>query len=80
MYVLGAGHLRSGWFGGIDRNGNVRGWDPATGEDRGDISSAQNATSAAASILYAVAKGDMRRVQDFYRGADLGGVITDATV
>ena len=80
VYVLGAGHLRSGWFGGIDRNGNVRGWDPATGEDRGDISSAQNATSAAASILYAVAKGDMRRVQDFYRGADLGGVITDATV
>ena len=26
-------------------------------------------------LLYAIAKGDMRRVQDFYRGAAIDGVV-----
>ena len=30
---------------------------------------------AAAAAAYAVAKGDMRRVQDFYRGAAIDGVV-----
>ena len=33
------------------------------------------AGAASAAIAYAVAKGDMRRVNDFYRGVDIGGVV-----
>ena len=39
------------------------------------MSSDQTATAAAAAIAFAVAKGDMRRVADFYRGADISGVV-----
>jgi hypothetical protein len=73
-YVLGNGRLKTGWFGGIDRNGNANGWDPQTGADA-VMSSAQTAASASAAIAFAVAKGDMRRVNDFYNGVDIGGVI-----
>ena len=73
-YVLGAGQLKTGWFGGIDRSGGVTGWDPQTGE-AAQMSSGQTAMSASAAIAYAVAKGDMRRVNDFYRGVDIGGVV-----
>ncbi len=31
--------------------------------------------SAAAAVLYAVSKGDMRRVRDFYTGAAIDGVV-----
>jgi len=78
-YVFGNGRLKTGWFGGIDRSGNVRGWNPTTGESS-DMSPAQTASSASAAILYAVARGDLRRVQDFYRGADLRGVIASSTL
>jgi hypothetical protein len=44
------------------------------------MSAAQTASSASAAILYAVARGDLRRVQDFYRGADLRGVIASSTL
>jgi hypothetical protein len=73
-YVLGNGMLRTGWFGGIDRNGQVTGWDPTTGAPA-QMSSAQTAASAAAAVAYAVAKGDMRRVNDFYRGVEIAGVV-----
>ncbi|MBT8494512.1 MAG: hypothetical protein KJO07_15760 [Deltaproteobacteria bacterium] len=76
MYVLGAGHLRSGWFGGIDRNGTARTFDPATGNDS-TRPSAQMAAPASAAVTYAVAKGDMRRVRDFYDGEDISGIIRE---
>lgn len=79
VYVLGAGHLQTGWFGGIDRGGNVTGWNPTTGAAMPGQRSADTATAAAAAVTYAVAKGDMRRVNDFYRGADIRGVINDPT-
>lgn len=78
MYVLGAGYLKSGWFGGILRDGTVRTWNPATGEDNGNMTSGQLAAPASAAVLYAVSKGDMRRVQDFYRGTDISGIIRPA--
>src|SRR5262249_16796306 len=31
VYVYGGGQLKTGWFGGIDRNGNTTGFGPATG-------------------------------------------------
>ena len=72
-YVLGNGMLKTGWFGGIDRNGNVAGWDPATGGTAAynGASAAKNATGA---IAYAIARGDTRRVGDFAQGLNLNGV------
>lgn len=78
-YVLGAGQLRTGWFGGIRRDGNVVGFDPTTGEERGSVTSAATANAASAAITYAVARGDMRRVSDFYRGQSIRGLIYSPT-
>ena len=39
------------------------------------MTSAALAAPASAAVLFAVAKGDMRRVSDFYRGVDIGGVV-----
>ncbi len=72
-YVLGNGMLKTGWHGGIDRNGNVTGFDPATGLDTA-YNGGTAAKSATAAIAYAVARGDMRRVGDFASGVNLNGV------
>jgi hypothetical protein len=77
-YVLGAGHLKTGWFGGIRRNGNVVGYDPTTGNDA-DVGSGTTANAAAAAITYAVSRGDMRRVSDFYRGTSIRGLVYSPT-
>ncbi len=74
IYVLGAGQLKSGWFGGVMRDGTVQAYDPTTGENTDASSNSVSAPSSAA-VLYAIAKGDMRRVQDFYRGAELTGIV-----
>ena len=73
-YVFGNGYLKTGWFGGIDRTGTLTGWDPGTGK-ASTMTSAQLAAPAAAAIAYAVAKGDMRRVNDFYKGVSINGVV-----
>lgn len=73
-YVFGNGYLKTGWFGGITANGQVQGWDPTTG-GTSTLTSAQLAQPASAAIAYAVSKGDMRRVSDFYRGAAIDGVV-----
>jgi hypothetical protein len=73
LYVFGNGMLKTGWFGGISAGGNVSGFDPATG-NAATTSSQQTAQAAAAAAAYAVAKGDLRRVQDFYRGGSIAGL------
>ena len=78
LYVLGAGTLKTGWFGGVRRDGTARGWNPTTGDETGDAS-AVTGNAAAAAVAYAVAKGDMRRVNDFYRGVSIRGVIASET-
>jgi hypothetical protein len=73
MYVYSGGTLKSGWFGGIDRNRVVKGFDPATGAATsydGDL----GAQAAVAAVAYAISKGDIRRVQDFSR-VDIAGVV-----
>lgn len=75
MYVLGAGYLRTGWHGGIMRNGDVLGFNPATGADDSGRDAASTAMAASAAVAFAVVKGDMRRVQDFYRGEDITGIV-----
>jgi hypothetical protein len=75
MYVYGNGFLKTGWHGGIDAADKVTGWDPSTGNDVPGQASATTAQAAAAAAAYAVTKGDMRRVQDFYRGTPITGVV-----
>ncbi|MSP61514.1 MAG: hypothetical protein EXR72_14480 [Myxococcales bacterium] len=75
VYVLGAGWLRTGWFGGILRDGKFNGFSPATGNDVPGQKAAVTSEAAAGAIAYAVCKGDMRRVNDFYRGGDIAGIV-----
>ena len=75
MYVYGNGYLKTGWFGSIDTAGNVNGWDPATGKAVPGQASSMTAAAASAAAAYAVAKGDILRVQDFYKGGPITGVI-----
>jgi hypothetical protein len=69
MYVWGGGHLFSGWFGGVDRNGNVRGFD-ASGADA-PYNAANTARFATASLAYAVAKRDDRLISQFANGIQI---------
>jgi hypothetical protein len=75
LYVLGNGYLNPGWFGEATP-GNIDTWDPATGMNTpGGMSSANLAGAADAAVLYAVAKGDSRRVNDFARTTYTGLVV-----
>jgi len=76
MWVLSNGYTKAGWFG-EDTGGTLTTWNPTTGanDPAATMSSAALAAPASAAVLFAVAKGDMRRVSDFYRGVDIGGVI-----
>src|SRR5262249_44506532 len=73
VYILGNGYLKTGWFGGVRRDGSTRSFDPDTGAEA-DVAATQTAAAASAAVAYAVAKGDMRRVGDFYRGSTLAGI------
>jgi len=75
MWVLGAGQLRAGWFGQAKADGSIETWNPTTGQNMPGGSSAAMAGPAGGAVLFAVAKGDLRRVQDFYRGPGLDGVV-----
>ncbi len=74
MYVLGAGLLRAGWFGDIKGDGTIETWDPISGNNQPGGSTSDLSGPAGAAVLYAIAKGDLRRVQDFYRG-ELTGIV-----
>jgi len=76
MWVMSNGWNKAGWFG-QDTGGTLTTWNPTTGADdpAGTLTSAALAAPAAAAVLFAVAKGDMRRVSDFYRGMDIGGIV-----
>jgi hypothetical protein len=78
LYVYGNGFLKTGWFGNITQTGGntvVTGWDPTTGAPVPGQATSTTAAPAAAAVLYAVSKGDSRRVEDFYTGPSLDGVI-----
>ncbi|HSN99007.1 MAG TPA: twin-arginine translocation signal domain-containing protein [Candidatus Nanopelagicales bacterium] len=74
LYVFGNGYLKTGWFGRITPN-EVYGWDPTTGQDVLDQASSMTSASASAAVLFAVTKGDMNRVKDFYNGPAIDGVV-----
>jgi hypothetical protein len=74
LYVFGNGYTKTGWHGSIAVDGSVAGFNPATGADVPGQASAMTSQAAAAAAAYAVAKGDLRRVQDFYRGGSIAGI------
>jgi len=80
LYVMGNGYVKTGWFGGVKANGNVAGFDPTTGNEV--PGQASNATSepAGAAVAFAIAKGDMKRVQDFYNGPSISGIVNESPI
>ena len=75
MYVMGGGHLRTGWFGGVHANGAVDGFDPSTGAAVPNKPSNETSTAAGAAVAYAVAKGDRKLVTPFAGNLDIKGII-----
>lgn len=75
LYVMGNGYLKTGWFGGVKANGNVSGFDPTSGAEVPGQQSNATSAPAGAAVAYAVAKGDMKRVEDFYSGPSIDGIV-----
>lgn len=71
-YVWGGGHLYAGWFGGVDRNNNVKGFD-ANGADAA-YNAANTTKYSTASIAYAIAKRDDRLISQFANGIKIADV------
>jgi hypothetical protein len=72
VYVYSSGHLKSGWFGGIQRNGTVNGFDAAG--NNATYNAANTAKFALASIAYSIAKRDDRAAGMFANGIQVSGV------
>jgi hypothetical protein len=75
LYVMGNGYLRTGWFGGVEVDGTVTGFDPESGKEVPGQSSEVTAAAAGAAVAYAVAKGNRQRVRDFFGGSIDGMVV-----
>jgi hypothetical protein len=73
IYVYGGGKLKTGWFGGVSRSGQVTGFNPATGASTANDGDAQ-AQAAVAAVAYAVTRGDKQRVRDLTR-VDISGLV-----
>jgi hypothetical protein len=71
MFIYSAGLLKSGWFGSIDRRGNVLGAGP-DGKPTA-YNGALTARYATASLAYAIARGNERRIAEFANGISVGG-------
>lgn len=74
LYVMGGGYVKTGWYGGINADGSVVGFNPATGEDVAGQASNVTTGAACAAVAYAVAKGNLSKVKEFYQG-DFSGIV-----
>lgn len=74
IYLMGNGYTKTGWHGRIRANGQTDSFNPATGEDVANQQASTQTGAANAAVLFAVARGDMRRVQDFYNG-NIDGIV-----
>src|SRR5439155_1481036 len=54
VYALGAGWLKTGWYGGVIRDGSIVGFDPSTGKDVPGQHSKVTGTPVAGAIAFAV--------------------------
>lgn len=75
LYVMGGGFVRSGWFGGVRADGSVDGFDPTSGMAMPNKSAAETSTAAGAAVAYAVSKGNMTLVNQFYTGPSIKGIV-----
>ena len=74
LYVLGNDWITGGWHGAVRGDLSVQLWDPTTGQSISGGNVDALAKSASAAVLYAVTKGDIAKVKDFYNGPDIGGI------
>jgi hypothetical protein len=72
MYVYSSGHLFPGWFGSINRQGQVQGF--GTDGRPAPYNGANTARLATAAIAYAAAKRDERAITNFANGLTIGGI------
>jgi hypothetical protein len=77
IYVYGAGYTKTGWFGGIQPGGAVDGFDPATGATLAGAGVGGTAAAAGAAVAYAIAQGDLGRVQDIRDVPSIGGIVNE---
>lgn len=75
LYVMGNGYLKTGWFGGVKASGDTAGFNPTTGAEVPGQASSATSAAAGAAVAFAVAKGDMKRVRDFYTGPAIDGIV-----
>lgn len=80
LYAMGNGYLKTGWFGGVKADGSTAGFDPTTGDEVPGQGSNATSAAAGAAVAFAVAKGDMKRVQDFYTGPALDGIVNKSPI
>jgi hypothetical protein len=80
LYAMGNGYIKTGWFGGVKANGSVSGFDPATGNEVANQQSDATSAPAGAAVAFAVAKGDMKRVRDFYSGPSISGIVNESPI
>ncbi len=71
LWVYGAGHLKTGWFGRVQANGQVEGFD-ANGAAAA-YNGQQTARLGLASVAYAIAKRDERAISTFANGITISG-------
>ncbi len=77
MYVMGNGYLPTGWHGHAKTDNTAEGINPTTGMNM-PYNPQTSAHAASAAILYAVAKGDMKKVKEFYKGPDITALVKPA--
>ena len=75
LYVMGGGYLRTGWYGGVRADGTTYGFEPSDGSDKDGQKSNVTTNAACASVAYAVSKGNMSKVQEFYKGPPIDGIV-----
>jgi hypothetical protein len=74
LYVMGNGYIPSGWHGHPRTDNTAGGIDPTKGTEI-PYNGQSSAHAASASILYAIAKGDMKKVKEFYKGPDITSLV-----
>jgi hypothetical protein len=75
LYVMGNGYLKNGWFGGVRADGTVDGFNPTTGENMPGQPAANTSNAAGAAVAYAVAKGNLTKVKEYYTGPEITALI-----
>lgn len=74
LYVMGNGYIPAGWHGHPRTDNKAGGIDPTNGTEI-TYNGTSSAHAASAAVLYAVAKGDMKKVKDFYKGPDITALV-----